>query len=383
MILGIMGAMPDEVDQLCARLENVTVEPYGGVEYHKGTLAGKQVVVCCAGMGKANAAATTQVLITKFGAEKIIFSGIAGNMTSKIGIGDVVIGKTVLYHDAQLDMICQNPPFLKEYTGDPALIASAEKACADAGVKMGLELRVIPLGHDVTAVIHVVTVAIRAALIFGNVQPGDLAGLLKYTKERVPAFVNTFGAIDNVVVSAGAGAIALGFPVVVDIDLGEIKAEAGKDGAYSVDVIKDGFHVVTITDENGEVAGKTTFSVSVSDTATETTVIKLDDGSQIAVVPKGTNTLWLDFVVNDDGTITIVPGTSVEEPTNEVPVTKPSDSGNPIINNPVISKTGELIRENPLAAAAVFLCGLSLIFFIILRKKRKDDEEEENTKPVC
>ena len=135
MILGIMGAMPDEVDQLCARLENVTVEPYGGVEYHKGTLAGKQVVVCCAGMGKANAAATTQVLITKFGAEKIIFSGIAGNMTSKIGIGDVVIGKTVLYHDAQLDMICQNPPFLKEYTGDPALIAAAEKACADAGVK--------------------------------------------------------------------------------------------------------------------------------------------------------------------------------------------------------------------------------------------------------
>ena len=135
MIIGIMGAMPDEVDQLCAKLENVTVEPYGGVEYHRGTLAGKQVVVCCAGMGKANAAATTQVLITKFGAEKIIFSGIAGNMTSKIGIGDVVIGKTVLYHDAQLDMICQNPPFLKEYTGDPALIAAAEKACADAGVK--------------------------------------------------------------------------------------------------------------------------------------------------------------------------------------------------------------------------------------------------------
>ena len=89
------------------------------------------------------------------------------------------------------------------------------------GVKMGLEYRVVPLGHDVTSVIHVVTVAVRAALIFGNVQPGDLAGLLEYTKARVPAFVNTFGTIDSVVVSAGAGAIALGFPVVVDIDLGE------------------------------------------------------------------------------------------------------------------------------------------------------------------
>ncbi len=101
------------------------------------------------------------------------------------------------------------------------LVGDVIEQCMEGGVKMGLELRVIPLGHDVTAVIHVVTVAIRAALIFGNVTPGDLGGLLTYTKERVPAFVNTFGAIDAVVVSAGAGAIALGFPVVVDIDLGE------------------------------------------------------------------------------------------------------------------------------------------------------------------
>ena len=101
------------------------------------------------------------------------------------------------------------------------LVGDVIEQCAEGGVKMGLELRVIPLGHDMTSVIHVVTVAIRAALIFGNVQPGNLAGLLDYTKNRVPAFVNTFGAIDAVVVSAGAGAIALGFPVVVDIDLGE------------------------------------------------------------------------------------------------------------------------------------------------------------------
>ena len=101
------------------------------------------------------------------------------------------------------------------------LVGEVIEQCAEGGVKMGLEFRVIPLGHDVTSVIHVVTVAVRAALIFGNIQPGDLAGLLTYTKERVPAFVNTFGAIDAVVVSAGAGAIALGFPVVVDIDLGE------------------------------------------------------------------------------------------------------------------------------------------------------------------
>ena len=103
------------------------------------------------------------------------------------------------------------------------MIGECIEQALEKGVKMGLELRVVPLGHDVTSVIHVVTVAIRAALIFGNVQPGDLAGLLKYTKERVPAFVNTFGALDPVVVSAGAGAIALGFPVIVDQDIGDLQ----------------------------------------------------------------------------------------------------------------------------------------------------------------
>ena len=109
MIIGIMGAMPDEVDQLCAKLEQVTKETYAGVEYHQGMLNGRQVVVC--------------------------FSGIAGNMTSKIGIGDVCVGETVVYHDAQNDMIAQSAPFTAEYHGDPALVKAALDACNACGVK--------------------------------------------------------------------------------------------------------------------------------------------------------------------------------------------------------------------------------------------------------
>ncbi len=103
------------------------------------------------------------------------------------------------------------------------LIGDCIEQALEQGVKMGLELRVVPLGHDVTSVIHVVTVAVRAALIFGSLKGGDLAGLLEYTKNRVPAFVNTFGALDPVTVSAGAGAIALSFPVIVDQDIGELQ----------------------------------------------------------------------------------------------------------------------------------------------------------------
>ena len=87
---------------------------------------------------------------------------------------------------------------------------------AEAGMKTGANVRVIPLGKDVTSVIHVVSVALRAALIFGNVTPGDAGSLMKYTFERVPAFVNAFGPLDDVIVACGAGAIALGFPVITN-----------------------------------------------------------------------------------------------------------------------------------------------------------------------
>ncbi|WP_347352313.1 acetyl-CoA decarbonylase/synthase complex subunit alpha/beta, partial [Acetoanaerobium noterae] len=102
------------------------------------------------------------------------------------------------------------------------LVGKVIDQATEANVKMGLDLRVIPLGYDVTSVIHVVSVAVRAALIFGGLEPGNLDGLLKYTLERVPAFVNAFGPLSELVVSAGAGAIALGFPVITDQDVMEV-----------------------------------------------------------------------------------------------------------------------------------------------------------------
>ena len=88
----------------------------------------------------------------------------------------------------------------------------------ELGLKMGYNVRIVPLGKDITSVIHVVSVALRAALIFGNVTPGDAAALIKYTSERVPVFVNAFKPIDDVILAAGAGAIKLGFPVISNED---------------------------------------------------------------------------------------------------------------------------------------------------------------------
>lgn len=96
------------------------------------------------------------------------------------------------------------------------LVGGIIDQCQEQGVKMGANVRVIPLGRDITSVVHVVSVAVRAALIFGNLTPGDAAGLMEYTKNRVPAFVNAFSPLNEIIVSAGAGAIALGFPVITN-----------------------------------------------------------------------------------------------------------------------------------------------------------------------
>ena len=96
------------------------------------------------------------------------------------------------------------------------LVGGIIDQAASLNYNMGYGVRVVPLGKDITSVIHVVSVALRAALIFGNVTPGDAAGLMKYTSERVPAFVNAFKPIDDVTLAAGAGAIALGFPVITN-----------------------------------------------------------------------------------------------------------------------------------------------------------------------
>jgi len=96
------------------------------------------------------------------------------------------------------------------------LVGGIIDQCREVGYNTGANVRVIPLGKDITAVIHVVSVAIRAALIFGNVTPGNAEELMTYTKDRVPAFVNAFAPLDDVIVACGAGAIALGFPVITN-----------------------------------------------------------------------------------------------------------------------------------------------------------------------
>lgn len=79
-MLGIIGAMDEEVLKIKEHMEQVTVETYAGMEFHRGMLNGKELVVVRSGIGKVNAGICSQILVDKFGVEGIVNTGVAGSL---------------------------------------------------------------------------------------------------------------------------------------------------------------------------------------------------------------------------------------------------------------------------------------------------------------
>jgi len=97
-MIGIIGAMQIEIDNLLKNIENKEVITISGIEYIKGTIHNKKIVIAKCGVGKVFAALCTQTMILTFKPEIIINMGISAGVKD-INIGDVVIGKDVVQHD--------------------------------------------------------------------------------------------------------------------------------------------------------------------------------------------------------------------------------------------------------------------------------------------
>ena len=75
------------------------VVEYASMQFYKGVLCGKKVVVVRSGIGKVNAAVCTQILADKFNVDILINTGIAGSLDAAIDIGDMVISTDLVEHD--------------------------------------------------------------------------------------------------------------------------------------------------------------------------------------------------------------------------------------------------------------------------------------------
>jgi acetyl-CoA synthase len=92
----------------------------------------------------------------------------------------------------------------------------------EEGIQLGWETRLVPFGDDVTATVHSLGFATRAALSFGGAQPGDFQRVLQYNKNRIFAFVLALGPVDDEKHAQAAGAINFGFPTIADTDIDQI-----------------------------------------------------------------------------------------------------------------------------------------------------------------
>ena len=98
-MIGIIGAMTVEVEALKAEMSGKTAETVSGIEFVRGELCGKEVVVAQCGIGKVFAALCAQTMILRYGADIVVNTGVAGTLSGKIGIGDIAVSTACVQHD--------------------------------------------------------------------------------------------------------------------------------------------------------------------------------------------------------------------------------------------------------------------------------------------
>ena len=76
-LIGIIGAMEEEVKDLKDQMAEVTVTKKAGMDFYRGTLSGKPTVIVQSGVGKVNAAMCTQILIDTYHVDCVLNTGIA------------------------------------------------------------------------------------------------------------------------------------------------------------------------------------------------------------------------------------------------------------------------------------------------------------------
>ena len=96
---GIIAAMQEEMQEIKKIMREIREEQIYELVFIEGKINEVNVVLVESGVGKVNAARTTQILIDQFEVEAIINVGSAGAANDELDIGDIVIGKKLVQHD--------------------------------------------------------------------------------------------------------------------------------------------------------------------------------------------------------------------------------------------------------------------------------------------
>ena len=99
MTTAILSALPEEQSGLVQALAHPQRVIHAGRSFWRGELHERPVVLALSGIGKVAAATTATALIERFGAARILFTGVAGGVGDGVLVGDVVVASDYLQHD--------------------------------------------------------------------------------------------------------------------------------------------------------------------------------------------------------------------------------------------------------------------------------------------
>jgi adenosylhomocysteine nucleosidase len=136
--IGIIGAMSSEIELLKNSMKITETTEMSGMIFYEGTLSNKNIVLVKSGVGKVNAAICAQTLICIFKVDAIINTGVAGALSNKLNIGDIVVSIDAIQYDMNVTALgyaigvipdMDNPKF----EGDKYLIEAAIKSNNELG----------------------------------------------------------------------------------------------------------------------------------------------------------------------------------------------------------------------------------------------------------
>ena len=111
-MIGIIGAMQIEIEQIRAMLTERESRVISGIEFVSGVLHGKRVVSAVCGIGKVAAAMCAQTMILTYSPQLVLNTGAAGSLSPKLGIGDIAIASGVIQHDMDTTALGDAPGFI-------------------------------------------------------------------------------------------------------------------------------------------------------------------------------------------------------------------------------------------------------------------------------
>ena len=138
-MIGIIAAMEIEAEGIRSKMTGKKAETVGGISFVSGKVGDRDVVTAVCGMGKVFAAMCAQSMILRFKPDVIVNTGVAGTLTGRVHIGDVVISRDLVQHDLDTSPIGNPPGSLPElgltyFPADARVISILEKALEGEGV---------------------------------------------------------------------------------------------------------------------------------------------------------------------------------------------------------------------------------------------------------